>query len=127
MTNIVSTAGVVASDTAAVGTARQDLSAGPYGGNKGIFGMGLNASGSAIITNLVSNTGVIASDTTNTGITNRGSYAVSPYGYDKAQLFGGATNLSTYNNITNTGVIGSDQTTTGVTGRGYLCGAGIGQ
>ena len=40
MTNLVSNAGVVASDVAAVGTARNYLAACEYGGDKGIFGFG---------------------------------------------------------------------------------------
>ncbi len=42
ITNLVSNAGVVASDTAGVGTARSALSACSYGGDKGIFGFGIN-------------------------------------------------------------------------------------
>ena len=40
MTNLVSNTGVVGTDTTGVGTARQNLSACEYGGDKGIFGYG---------------------------------------------------------------------------------------
>jgi len=42
MTNLVSNTGVVSSDVAGVGTARQKLAACEYGGDKGIFGFGNN-------------------------------------------------------------------------------------
>ena len=61
MTNLVSNAGVVASDTAGVGTARMYPAATQYGSDKGIFGFGTTGSATAV-TNLVSNTGVVASD-----------------------------------------------------------------
>ena len=65
MTNLVSNAGVVATDTSGVGTIRNDLAACEYGGDKGIFGFG--APGPTAITNLVSNAGVVATDTTGVG------------------------------------------------------------
>ena len=40
MTNLVSNTGVVASDTTGVGTARGQLAAAGYGGDKAIFGFG---------------------------------------------------------------------------------------
>ena len=39
-TNLVSSSGVVASDTTGVGTARNYLAASGYGGDKAIFGFG---------------------------------------------------------------------------------------
>ena len=71
ITNLVSNTGVVASDTpGAPGvSARQDLAAAKYGGDKAIFGFG-NAVlpiQRVSITNLVSNTGVVASDTPGVG------------------------------------------------------------
>jgi hypothetical protein len=67
VTNLVSNTGVVASDTAGVGTARIVLAATGYGTTgQAIFGYGLT--GSALsITNLVSNTGVVSTDTTGVG------------------------------------------------------------
>jgi hypothetical protein len=66
MTNLVSNAGVVASDVSIVGTARNGLAATQYGGDKGIFGYGTTGSATAV-TNLVSNAGVVATDTTGVG------------------------------------------------------------
>jgi hypothetical protein len=67
----VSNTGVVAADVTGVGTARYGLAAAGYGGDKAIFGYGVNFVGgspvSYSITNLVSNTGVVASDTTGVG------------------------------------------------------------
>ena len=60
VTNLVSNVGVVSSNVAGVGTARQALAACEYGGDKGIFGYG-HYSGT-VCSNLVSNTGVVASD-----------------------------------------------------------------
>jgi len=67
VTNLVSNAGVVASDTTGVGTARRDLAACEYGEDKGIFGFGLDGTPALSMTNLVSNAGVVASDTTGVG------------------------------------------------------------
>ena len=63
-TNLISNAGVVASDVAAVGTPRYYVGACEYGGDKGIFGFG---QGGRDTTNQVSNTGVVQSDVTGVG------------------------------------------------------------
>ena len=79
MTNLVSDTGVVATDTAGVGTARYSLAAAGYGTDTAIFGYGF-ASGSYVsITNLVSNTGVVATDTAGVG-TARYGLAAASYG-----------------------------------------------
>jgi len=57
ITNLVSNAGVVATDTAGVGTLRRSLAATGYGTDRAIFGYGFNGSNLSM-TNLVSNTGV---------------------------------------------------------------------
>ena len=68
MTNLVSNTGVVASDTAGVGTARYQLAGAGYGGDKAIFGYGRDSVPTVVsMTNLVSNTGVVATDTTGVG------------------------------------------------------------
>ena len=129
VTNLVSSSGVMASDTTGVGTARSSLAAAGYGGDKAIFGFGFTGSpGRSNITNLVSNVGVVATDTTGVG-TVRGSLAAAGYGGDKA-LFGfgndapasgtGVTNL-----VSNAGVVSSDVTGVG-TGRYSLAAAGYG-
>jgi hypothetical protein len=107
-TNLVSNAGVVASDVTGIGTARRYVGATGYGGDKAIFAYG--NTGVPISTtdtnnrNLVSNTGVLASDTPGAG-TARNGLAASPYGSDKGIFFGtgAVTNL-----VSNTGVVASD-------------------
>ena len=96
ITNLVSNAGVVASDVTGVGTARRTLKGCEYGGDKGIFGYGYTDT-NVSITNLVSNAGVVASDQAATTGTVRGAVA----GY--ADAYASMTNL-----VTNAGVVGSD-------------------
>ena len=76
VTNLVSNAGVVATDVAAVGTARNQAAACEYGGDKGIFGYGYTGSNIGT-TNLVSNAGVVASDVTGVGSARSGLRACS--------------------------------------------------
>ena len=118
VSNIVSDAGVVATDVTGVGTARAALSACEYGGDKGIFGYGTTGSLTAV-TNLVSSSGVIATDVTGVGTARRGSAACS-YGTDKG-IFGFAYQPSTAvtNLVTNVGVVGTDVTGVG-TARGFV-------
>ncbi len=77
MTNLVSNAGVVATDTAGVGTARKQLAACEYDGDKAIFGFG-NTGSVTGVTNLVSNAGVVASDVAAVG-TARADLAACSY------------------------------------------------
>jgi len=123
ITNLVSSTGVVATDTAGVGSARSDLAASGYGGDKAIFGFGLGSgSGYSMnyynLTNLVSNTGVVSTDTTGVGSI-RNQLAAASYGGDKAIFgFGGTTvsynftETNVTNLVSNAGVVASD--TTGV-------------
>jgi len=115
ITNLVSSSGVVASDTTGVGTARMGLAASGYGGDKAIFGFG-SASGKTNITNLVSNTGVVSSDTTGVGSA-RTFPAAAGYGSTGQALFGFGYTTS-YTNVTNlvsnTGVVSSDTTGVGL-------------
>jgi hypothetical protein len=115
ITNLVSNTGVVASDTPGVGTARQDLAAAGYGGDKAIFGFGFGGGPAAVvynITNLVSNTGVVASNTPGVG-TARRALAAAGYGGDKA-IFGFGLAAAPINNtnitnlVSNTGVVASN-------------------
>ena len=76
MSNLVSNAGVVATDVTGVGTARYGPSACEYGNDKGIFGFG-NDGGYVGMTNLVSNAGVIATDVSAVGTGRLGSAACS--------------------------------------------------
>jgi hypothetical protein len=115
LTNLVSNAGVVATDTTGVGTARQQLAACEYGEDKGIFGYG---NGPVSMTNLVSNTGVVATDVTGVG-TDRYQLAACGYGGDKG-IFGFGYLASgndprftaVSNLVSNVGVVATD--TTGV-------------
>ena len=123
VTNLVSSTGVVATDTTGVGTARADLAASGYGGDKAIFGFGDVSGSSTNVTNLVSNAGVVASDTTGVGSA-RSQLAAAGYGGDKAIFgfgYGDGTGFpgdtrpertSMTNLVSNTGVVASD--TTGV-------------
>jgi hypothetical protein len=79
MTNLVSSTGVVATDTTGVGTARAYIAAASYGGDKAIFGYGYNGSDLSM-SNLVSSTGVVATDTTGVGTARNTLYAAN-YSY----------------------------------------------
>jgi hypothetical protein len=114
VTNLVSSSGVVATDTPGVGTARSTLSAASYGGDKAIFAYGQTSAtpGNVSVSNLVSNTGVVSSDTPGTGTARQNSAGVA-YGGDKALFLWGSgvpnsNLLSIGSYVTNTGVIGSD-------------------
>jgi len=97
ITNLVSNTGVVATDTAGVGTARNGLAAAGYGGDKAIFGYGDGGTNTSV-TNLVSNTGVVATDTTGVG-TARYLLAAAGYGTDKAIFgYGYSTNFTAITN-----------------------------
>ena len=134
ITNLVSNTGVVANDTAGVGTARLGLAAAGYGTDKAIFGYGQLGGGSGYaatsITNLVNNTGVVATDTAGVGTARHGiaaagygssGQAIFGYGYNRgASIFTAVTNL-----VSNTGVVATDTTGVG-TARYNLAAAGYG-
>ena len=94
VTNLVSSAGVVATDVSGVGQARRDGGACEYGGDKGIFGYGDYPAYS--LTNLVSNTGVVGSDVTGVG-TARGALTACSYGGDKGIFGYGSSTVSITN------------------------------
>jgi len=128
ITNLVSNTGVVATDTAGVGSPRDRTAAAGYGGDKAIFGFGNNnIGGLTSITNLVNNLGVVAADTAGVG-SPKALLAAAGYGGDKA-IFGFGINSSTYTNITNrvsnSGVVATDTAGVG-TGRMGLAAAGYG-
>jgi hypothetical protein len=79
MTNLVSNIGVVSADVTGVGTARYNLAAAGYGGDKAIFGNG-NTGSSSRLTNLVSNIGVVAADVTGVGTALLQGLAAAGYG-----------------------------------------------
>ena len=114
MTNLVSDAGVVATDVTGVGTTRYALDACEYGGDKGIFGFGYKASAGTAITNLVSNAGVVATDVTGVG-TARRSPAATQYGGGKG-IFGFGTTgsvIAVTNLVSSSGVVATDVTGVG--------------
>ena len=128
-TNLVSSSGVVATDTTGVGTGRGSPAASGYGGDKAIFGFGSTAwNAYTNITNLVSNAGVVSTDQTGVGTSRRWPVGAS-YDGDKAIFGFGDTNPNdmTSTNITNlvsnTGVVSTDQTGVGTT---RLAGAAVG-
>jgi PII-like signaling protein len=134
MTNLVSNAGVVASDVAAVGTGRRYLAACSYGVDKGIFGFGNDGSITGV-TNLVSNAGVVASDVAAVG-TARSNPAACSYGQDflgyrNKGIFGfGLTTgvVSLTNLVSDTGVVASDTTGVGTVRKSLAaCGYGKGK
>ena len=113
MSNLVSNAGVIASDTTGVGTARQMSSACGYGGDKGIFGYGYVSPDQLSMTNLVSSSGVVADDVTGVG-TARAALAACEYGGTKGIFgYGDGSRLSMTNLVSNTGVVGNDVTGVG--------------
>ena len=120
ISNLVSSSGVVASDTSGVGTARYGPGAAGYGVDKAIFAYG--TSGPRVSTsNLVSNSGVVGSDVTGVG-TVRYALAAAGYGGDKA-IFGYGdpydSSVSMTNLVSNAGVVASDVTGVG-TARRFL-------
>ena len=118
ITNLVSNAGVVASDVTGVGTARSYPAGCEYGNDKGIFGFGTPMMST---TNLVTNAGVVGSDVTGVGTTRAYSGACG-YGYDKGIVgYGhdGSNYVSMTNLVSNAGVVATDVTGVG-TARGYM-------
>ena len=111
MTNLVSNAGVVATDVTAVGTTRYSQAGCEYGDDKGIFGFGTTGTGAEAITNLVSNAGVVATDTAGVG-TIRAVLAACEFGGDQGIFGFGNTSGNTTNLVSNTGVVASDQAAT---------------
>ena len=125
VSNKVSNTGVVATDTAGVGTARGEGVAGcEYGGDKGIIGFGVLPSlAQTALTNLVSNTGVVATDTAGVGTARAGLGGCS-YGGDKGIFSNTATNYT--NLVSNTGVVATDVAGVG-TAKGATAGCEYGQ
>jgi hypothetical protein len=108
LTNLVSSSGVVASDTTGVGTARNGIAAAGYGGDKAIFAYGKSGSITAI-SNLVSNSGVVATDVSGVG-TARDRLKAACYGTDKAIFaYGNIVSFTAISNlVNNVGVVATD-------------------
>lgn len=125
LTNLVSARGVVSLDVTGVGTARSNIAAGTFGGDKCIFGYGY-AGGHLGMTNVVNNTGTVSADIGSIG-TVRSSLAAAGYGFDRAIFAYGSngTNVSMSNLVSNQGVVATDVTGVG-TIRSGLAAAGYG-
>jgi len=114
-TNLVASNGTVAADVTQVGTARNSCGGATYGGDKAIMYGGAAVSGGAVlgITNLISNSGVVGTDVAKaSGVRDAADVAGSPYGGDKAIMYGGygSTADTKYNLINNVGVVAADVT-----------------
>ena len=126
MLNLVSSEGVVASDTTSAGSGCPGRGAAMYGSTgQAIFAFGETSGGITAISNLCTNTGVVGSDVSAVG-TARVYGAMSAYGGDKAIFaFGSVTSSASNvsNKINNVGVVASDTTGVG-TARSGLAGLG---
>ena len=118
VTNLISSSGVVASDTAAVGTARSNIGASTFGKDRAIF-----AFGDSNVSNIVANTGVVQSNVSQVGSA-RNSVVGCPFGGDKA-IFSYTSGADVTNLVSNSGVIASDTAGVG-TQRDAMGGAGFG-
>ena len=114
ISNLVSNTGVIAADTAGVGTERISTAALGFGGDKGIFAYGYLGTPVTNVSNIVSNLGVVSSDVTGVG-TARQSLGGAAYGGDKGIFYSGTTADS--NLVSNTGVIAADVTAVGTSRR----------
>ena len=114
ISNLVNNQGVIAADTAGVGTERISTAALGFGGDKGIFAYGYLGTPVTNVSNIVSNLGVVSSDVTGVG-TARQSLGGAAYGGDKGIFYSGTTADS--NLVSNTGVIAADVTAVGTSRR----------
>tara|TARA_R100001198_G_C5219469_1_gene202119 strand:+ start:66 stop:1520 length:1455 start_codon:yes stop_codon:yes gene_type:complete len=113
--NLVSSSGVVASNTTGVGTARTNAGGASYGEDKGIFAFGQDSSGKINASNLVSNTGVVATDTTGVG-TARNALRAASYSTNKAIFAFGTTasaDTGVSNLVSSSGVVATDTSAVG--------------
>ena len=119
LSNLVSSSGVIATDVTGVGTARRELAACEYGGDKGIFGYGTTTP-DVSLTNLVNSSGVVGSDVSGVG-TARRDPAACGYGEDKGIFGYGTTGSVTAvtNLVSNSGVVATDTSGVG-TARAWL-------
>jgi hypothetical protein len=107
--NLVSSSGVIASDTSSTGTARANSGAATYGFDKGIIGYGNNG-GYSNVTNLVSNTGAMSANVTGVG-TARAGLGATGFGLSGEAIFcQGDGGLSSTNKVSSSGVVASDVT-----------------
>ena len=118
ISNLISSSGVVASDSTGVGTGRSGVGANTYGTDKAIFAFG---GGESNLSNLVNNNGVVAADGTGVG-TGRQQISASGFGTTGQAIFAYGTTNSAGSNlsnlVSNQGVVASDTAGVG-TARGY--------
>ena len=138
ITNLVNSSGVVQADVSAVGTARRQLTATNFGGDKAIFFGGVVSPGgnanASRISNIVNNSGVVQSDVANSSgsVTVKYQTAMLNYGSTGQAFSGFGTNsseaaINLTNLITNQGVIGNDVSgVSGATARTASAGAPYG-
>tara|TARA_R110000744_G_scaffold7158_3_gene24504 strand:+ start:28 stop:978 length:951 start_codon:yes stop_codon:yes gene_type:complete len=128
VSNLISTSGVVASDTTGVGTNRWGNCGATYSDDKGIFFGGYPGAAGAL-TNLVSNSGVVATDTTMVGRSSEGGGGMR-FGGTKA-LFAFGTDavaealFSTSRIVDDNGVVGSEVTGVGFARYAMAGGGGV--
>ena len=109
VSNKVSNTGVVATDTAGVGTARgEGVQGTQYGSGQAIFGYGYDGT-RYNMTNLVTNAGVVGTDVTGVGSA-RSNLAACSYGGDKGIFGYGYTGsrVTLTNLVSNAGVVAAD-------------------
>jgi len=112
---LVSDTGIVAKDSAGVGTAREGLAAAGFGMGRALFAHGYNGI-NLNLSNSVSDTGVVDQDKTIVG-TSRRYLSAARFGVGQA-IFGyggtGRGECNTTNVVSDTGVIGNDVSGVGV-------------
>ena len=108
ITNLISSSGVVASDTTAVGAARISVAAATYGSDKAIFMGGYNGGTNDGVSNLVNTSGVVGSDVTGVATGTTSTKGVN-FGTGLAGFFygdvGGRSNSKSL--VSNVGVVAS--------------------
>ena len=104
ISSLVNDVGVIASDTSAVGTARELLAAADYGTGTAIFAFG-NTGSKVTTKNLINTSGVVASDATGAG-TARSGLAACEYGTGLAIFaYGNEAGYVSMSNLVNTLVL----------------------
>lgn len=111
VSNLVSSAGVIATDTGGMSSVRQQYGAAGYNLDQAVFAAGLNSSQTSVGTvNYITNTGGVGADVTNAAAA-AGYWSGATFGLDKAiftcysvWITGAGTNRNTCMTLSNTGV-----------------------
>jgi hypothetical protein len=113
VTNLISSTGIIATDTVTVATGRSNAMGAPYGVGNAVIAFGYIDAPSNI-KNTVNSSGVVSSDTTTSPASHRLRGAGARYGTDTAIMGyaenAGSSYTTTTNLISNTGVFASDVT-----------------